>query len=150
MLALLLSVVGLRRDVPGGHEADAGDRVAPRPRRAALGGGVDRREALVMVGAGIACAMPVAWALRRMVQAQLFGVGVFDAPTIAFASSGLGVVALGAALVPRGVRRSCRRWSRFVTSRSRCGTARGAQFSRRSASGRPAANVARAVGDADQ
>ena len=54
----------------------------------------------VMVGAGIACAMPVAWALRRMVQAQLFGVGVFDAPTIAFASSGLGVVALGAALVP--------------------------------------------------
>ena len=53
-----------------------------------------------MGGAGIACAMPVAWALRRMVQAQLFGVGVFDAPTIAFASSGLGVVALGAALVP--------------------------------------------------
>ena len=101
-LALLLSVVGLygvMSLVATRRTQEIGLRLAlGAPRSAAVW--IVVREALVMVGAGIACAMPVAWALRRMVQAQLFGVGVFDAPTIAFASSGLGVVALGAALVP--------------------------------------------------
>jgi len=58
------------------------------------------RDALLMIGAGAAIAVPAAYALRRLVQAQLFGVGAFDAPTIATAGGGLALVALGAAALP--------------------------------------------------
>src|SRR5687767_902966 len=49
---------------------------------------------------GIGIALPAAWALRRLVEAQLFGVGAFDGPTVAAASCLLALVALGAALRP--------------------------------------------------
>jgi predicted permease len=58
------------------------------------------RDGLLMVGAGIAVALPFAWALRRLVEASLFGVGAFDAPTIAFASGLLIIVSLVATMRP--------------------------------------------------
>jgi ABC-type antimicrobial peptide transport system permease subunit len=58
------------------------------------------RDALLMVGAGTLVALPAAWALRRLVQAQLFGVGAFHGPTIALAAALLATVALGAAMLP--------------------------------------------------
>jgi ABC-type lipoprotein release transport system permease subunit len=57
------------------------------------------REALVMIGAGTAIALPSAWALGRLVEAQVFGVRAFDGPTIAAAAL-LTLVALGAAMLP--------------------------------------------------
>jgi predicted permease len=102
LLALLLSAVGLY----GVMSLVATRRTQEIGLRIALGAGQSAavwivvREALVMVGAGIVCAIPIAWAFRRIVQTQLFGVGVFDAPAVALAGSGLGVVALGAAVLP--------------------------------------------------
>jgi ABC-type lipoprotein release transport system permease subunit len=40
------------------------------------------------------------WTFRRLVETQLFDVAAFDGPTIALASSGLALVALGAAMLP--------------------------------------------------
>jgi hypothetical protein len=45
-------------------------------------------------------ALPSAWVLRRLVEAELFGVRAFDGPTIALASGGLALVAHGAAMLP--------------------------------------------------
>jgi serine phosphatase RsbU (regulator of sigma subunit) len=53
-----------------------------------------------MIAAGIVVALPAAWALRRLVQAELFGVGAFDGPTIAAAGGGLTIVALAATMLP--------------------------------------------------
>jgi hypothetical protein len=53
-----------------------------------------------MTGAGIALALHASWALRRLVEAELFGVRAFDGSTIALASALLALVALGAALRP--------------------------------------------------
>ena len=58
------------------------------------------RDALVMIGAGTAIALPCAWALGRLVEAQLFGVRAVDGPTIALASCLLVLVALSAAMLP--------------------------------------------------
>ncbi len=58
------------------------------------------RDALMMICAGAAIALPAAWALKRLVEAELFGVGAYDAPTMALALSLLALVALGAAMVP--------------------------------------------------
>jgi predicted permease len=58
------------------------------------------RDALLMIGAGGAIALPVAVMLRRMVEGELFGVGALDGPTIATAGSGLAAAALGAAALP--------------------------------------------------
>jgi ABC-type lipoprotein release transport system permease subunit len=55
---------------------------------------------LIMIAVGTSVALPIAWASRRLVEAQLFGVRPFDAQTIAFASVILGVVALAAAMLP--------------------------------------------------
>ena len=58
------------------------------------------RDASIMIAMGIAIALPAAWALRRLVEAQLFGVDAMDVPTIALATAMLGLVALGAAMLP--------------------------------------------------
>jgi predicted permease len=58
------------------------------------------RDALVMIGAGIAIALPCAWLLRGLVKAQLFDVTAVHGPTIAAAAAFLTVVALGAAMLP--------------------------------------------------
>ena len=54
----------------------------------------------MMIAAGTLIALPAAWALRRFVEAELFGVRAFDAPTIVLASGVLAAVALAAAMLP--------------------------------------------------
>ena len=58
------------------------------------------RDALAMIVAGTAIALPSAWALSRLISAQLFGVRPVDGPTFIVASSVLALVALGAATLP--------------------------------------------------
>jgi predicted permease len=58
------------------------------------------REAFTMVGLGTLIALPTAWALTRLVEAHLFGVGAADASTMALASVLLALVAIGSAMFP--------------------------------------------------
>jgi len=57
-------------------------------------------DAVAMIAAGTAIALPLVWGLSRLVEAQLFGVHALDAPTIAVASLVLALVALAAAMLP--------------------------------------------------
>lgn len=101
-VALLLSMVGLYgvMSFVATHRAqEIGIRMAlGATRRSAVW--LVIRDALVMIAAGTAIALPCAWALGRVVASQLFGVKPTDAVTIAAASLLLGAVALGAALIP--------------------------------------------------
>jgi ABC-type antimicrobial peptide transport system permease subunit len=101
-IALLISVVGLygvMAFVVTQRRREIGLRIALGATwRAAVWLMV--RDALVMVGSGIAVALPAVWAFRRFVEAQLFGVNAFDATTIAIAGAGLALVALAAAALP--------------------------------------------------
>jgi predicted permease len=58
------------------------------------------REAIVMLVAGVALAVPAVWGLGRFVESQLFGVRAMDWPTIVAASALLAVVAVGASGLP--------------------------------------------------
>ena len=65
-----------------------------------------------MIAAGMLIALPAVWALRRFVEAELFGVSALHVPTIAIAGAVLAAVGLSAAHaagVARGVRESDRR-----------------------------------------
>ncbi len=101
-IALLLSVVGLYgviSFVAAHRTQEIGIRMAlGATRRSAVW--LIARDALIMIGAGIAVALPFLWALSRFVEAQLFGVRAIDGPTIAGASVLLGLVALGSAMMP--------------------------------------------------
>lgn len=101
-IALLLSVVGLyglMSFVVTRRTQEIGVRLALGATRSAVVWLIIR-DALIMIGAGTAIAIPAAGALRRLVEAQLFGVRAFDGPTIALASGLLALVALGAAMLP--------------------------------------------------
>lgn len=101
-IALLLSVVGLygvMSFVVTQRTQEIGMRMALGATRTATVWLVIR-DALMMIGAGMAIALPSTWALRRLVEAELFGVSAFDGPTIAAAGGGLMAVALGAATIP--------------------------------------------------
>jgi predicted permease len=101
-LALLLSVVGLygvMSFVVTRRTQEIGLRLALGATRSAAVWLI-LRDALIMIGVGTAIALPAVWTLRRLVEAQLFGVGAFDAPTIALASCLLALVALAAAMIP--------------------------------------------------
>jgi ABC-type antimicrobial peptide transport system permease subunit len=101
-LAILISVVGLYgvvAFVAAQRQREIGLRVALGATRGAAVWLVVR-DALLMVIAGIVVALPVVWALRRLVETQLFDVAAFDGLTIALASLGLALVALGAAMLP--------------------------------------------------
>ena len=58
------------------------------------------REAIVMLVAGVALALPAVWGLGRFVESQLFGVRAMDWPTIVAASLLLGFVAVAASGLP--------------------------------------------------
>jgi len=102
VLALIIAIVG----VYGVMTFLAAQRRREIGLRMALG--ATRREtvrlvvgdALVMVGTGMAVALPAVWALRRLLEAQLFDVTSFDGPTIAIAAAALALVALAAAMLP--------------------------------------------------
>jgi ABC-type antimicrobial peptide transport system permease subunit len=102
VLALLLSVVGLygvMSFVVTRRTQEIGVRLALGATRFAAVWLIIQ-DALIMIGVGTAVALPAAWALRRLVEADLFGIRAFDGPTIALASCLLALVALGAAMLP--------------------------------------------------
>jgi predicted permease len=102
VMALLLSAVGLygvMSFVVTLRTQEIGVRLALGATRPAAVWLV-MRDALIMVGGGTAIALPTAWALRRLVEAELFGVRAFDGPTVALAMAVLAIVALGGVMVP--------------------------------------------------
>src|SRR5260370_39800203 len=60
------------------------------------------RDALLMIAAGTAIALPCVWALGRLVESQLYDVKPTDPVTILAATLVLGSTALGAAVIPAG------------------------------------------------
>jgi predicted permease len=58
------------------------------------------RDALLMVAAGVALALPSVWALGRVVESQLYDVTATDPATMAAATVLLAGASLGAALIP--------------------------------------------------
>jgi predicted permease len=101
-LALLLSIVGLygvMSFVVTQRTQEIGVRLALGATQSAAVWLVVR-DALTMIVAAGMVAIPAAWALRRLVEAQLFGVRAFDAPTIVLATGVLALVALAAAMIP--------------------------------------------------
>lgn len=101
-LALLLSLVGLygvMSFVVTQRTREIGIRLAlGATRSSALW--LVLRDALVMIAAGIAIALPSIWALGRLVESQLYEVKPTDPLTIAAAILVLSLAALGAALIP--------------------------------------------------
>ena len=101
-LALLLSLVGLY----GVMSFVVTQRTREIGIRLALGADAGSaiwlvlRDALVMIAAGTAIALPCVWALGRLVESQLFGVKPTDPSAIAAATLLLAAAALGAALIP--------------------------------------------------
>jgi predicted permease len=101
-LALLLSLIGLygvMSFVVTRRTREIGIRLA----LGATGASAIRlvlRDAVVMIAAGMAIALPCAAALGKLVQSQLFGVTATDPATIAMAAMILAVGALAAAFIP--------------------------------------------------
>ncbi len=58
------------------------------------------RDASILIGSGTLAGLFSAWTLRRVIEGELFGVRVFDLPTVALASCLLALVALSAAMIP--------------------------------------------------
>jgi predicted permease len=101
-LALLLSLVGLygvMSFVVTQRTREIGIRLALGATRSATVWLV-LRDALVMIAAGIAIALPCVWALGRLVESQLYDVKPTDPAMIATATLILCSAALGAALIP--------------------------------------------------
>ena len=101
-LATVISIVGLYgviAFVAAQRRPEIGLRVALGATRADAAWLI-ARDALLMVLAGVAVALPVLWTLRRLIETLLFDVRAFDWPTIAVASAGLALIAFCAALIP--------------------------------------------------
>lgn len=102
VLALLLAAVGLYGVMSYAvtrRTAEIGVRMA----LGAMRGDVLRMilgEVLLLIAVGIAVAIPVAFACRKLISGMLFGVGVADPVTILMSSSILVAVAALAAFVP--------------------------------------------------
>ena len=58
------------------------------------------REVAVMAASGILIGLPVAWALSRFVESQLFGLSPTDPFTLLMAAIALSAVALSAGYIP--------------------------------------------------
>jgi ABC-type antimicrobial peptide transport system permease subunit len=101
-LALLLAVIGLygvMAFVVTQRTQEIGLRMAlGASRSAALW--LIMRDAAAMIAGGALIALPSVWALRRFVEAELFGVSALHLPTIAIAGVVLAAVGLSAAMLP--------------------------------------------------
>jgi predicted permease len=101
-LALLLSLVGLygvMSFVVTQRTREIGIRLALGATHSATVWLV-LRDALVMITAGIAIALPCIWALSRLIESQLYDVKPTDPATIAIATLILCSTAVSAALIP--------------------------------------------------
>ena len=101
-IALLLSIIGLYGLVSFvvlQRRQELGVRVALDASRADVVWLITR-DALILTGIGIAVALPAAWALRRAVEAHLYGVAAVDPVTLLCARTVLAVAALVAAVRP--------------------------------------------------
>lgn len=101
-LALLLSLVGLygvMSFVVTQRTREIGIRLALGATHSATVWLV-LRDALVMITAGIAIALPCIWALSRLIESQLYDVKPTDPATIAIATLILCSAAVSAALIP--------------------------------------------------
>jgi predicted permease len=101
-LALLLSLVGLygvMSFVVTQRTREIGIRLALGATRLAVVWLV-LRDALVMIAAGVALALPCIWALGRLVESQLYDIKPTDPSTIALAILILCSATVGAALIP--------------------------------------------------
>jgi predicted permease len=102
ILALLLSLVGLygvMSFVVTQRTREIGIRLALGATRLSTVRLV-LRDALLMIAAGIAIALPCVWALGRLVASQLYDVKATDPVTILAATFVLSSTALGAAFIP--------------------------------------------------
>jgi predicted permease len=101
-LAILLTVVGLYGVISfivTRRTREIGIRLAlGAPRRSAVW--LVLRDGAIMVGGGVAIALPVVWALGRLIETQLFGVHAMDGLTIAGAVALVALVALAASALP--------------------------------------------------
>jgi predicted permease len=102
LVATLLAVLGLygvMSFVVAYRTREIGIRLAlgatPRSTVRAITG-----DAAALVAAGLAIALPVSWALGRLVSSQLFGVDPADAATLVGASGLVACVSVAASLVP--------------------------------------------------
>jgi predicted permease len=101
-LAVVLAVVGLygvTSFVVTRRTREIGIRMALGATRAGALWLVVRDTGLLVV-AGIAVALPAAWALGRLIESQLFGVGALDGATVASCAALVVIAALAAAAVP--------------------------------------------------
>lgn len=102
LLAVLLAVIGLygvTSFVVSRRTREIGIRLAlGASARSALW--LVLRDAAVMVAVGVIIALPVVWALGRLVESQLFGLTALDSSTIAGAAFLIALVALGASALP--------------------------------------------------
>jgi ABC-type antimicrobial peptide transport system permease subunit len=102
VLALLLSMVGLygvMSFVVTQRTHEIGVRLALGATRSSTVWLVGR-DALFMIAAGTLVALPVAWAPRRLIETQLFGVAPFDWPTVLTATGVLAAVSVVATMIP--------------------------------------------------
>lgn len=102
MVALLLAVVGLygvMSFVVTNRTREIGIRLALGATRSSAVWHVVR-DAVVMVAAGGALALPSVWGLGRLVESQLFGVRAVDPITIGLASALLAFVVLAGTMIP--------------------------------------------------
>jgi ABC-type antimicrobial peptide transport system permease subunit len=58
------------------------------------------REVVLLVGLGVATGLAAAWALARLAESDLFGIGAHDPVTLVCATAALVLVALVAGFLP--------------------------------------------------
>jgi len=101
-LATVLAIIGLY-GVMAYMVARRAREIGIRMALGALAGNVVwlvMREVLVVLGAGIATGLPLAWYLSKLVQTQLYGIDPMDAVSIVSATALLAAVALLAGYIP--------------------------------------------------
>jgi predicted permease len=101
-LATVLAIVGLY-GVMAYMVARRAREIGIRMALGAMAGNVVwlvMREVLVVLGAGIAAGLPLAWYMSRLVATQLYGIDPMDIPSVAAATALLAVVALLAGYIP--------------------------------------------------
>jgi predicted permease len=102
VVATLLAMIGLYGVLSfsaARRTKEIGIRLAlGAPQRAA--GGLIVREAATLAALGLTIALPICWALGRLIESQLFGVASMDPLTIAGGAAILTLVCLAASVIP--------------------------------------------------